>query len=165
MFLELAKMRRSVRAYKKDAVEEEKLLQVLEAGRLAPTACNFQPFVFVVLRGGEVARLKNAYGREWFLNAPAAIVVCCDREKSWKRGDGKDYGDVDAAIAMDHMILAAAELGLGTCWIGAFNAEQASAALGLGQHIDPVVMTPLGYPAETPAARQRKKLDEIVTWG
>ncbi len=165
MFLELAQQRRSIRAYKKTPVEADKLEKVLEAGRCAPTACNWQPFYFVVLRGGEVSRLKAAYGRDWFLAAPVAIAVCCDRTKSWKRGDGKEYGDVDAAIAMDHMILAAQELGLGTCWIGAFNANEVSKALGLPRHVEPVVLTPLGYPDQRPDAKPRKELRDLVCWG
>ena len=165
-FLSLAGKRTSIRAYASDPVPEKALEAVLEAGRLAPSACNFQPWYFVVLRGKkEMERLAKAYERPWFLNAPAAIVVCIDTTKAWRRGDGKGYGDVDAAIAMDHMIMAATELGLGTCWIGAFNREEAVKALGLPAHIEPVVMTPLGYPDGEPGAKSRKKPEEILRWG
>lgn len=164
-FLDIVKARRSVRAYERRDVEEEKLMKVLEAGRLAPSACNFQPWVFIVIRKEENRRrLKTAYSKEWFLSAPVIIVVCCDRTKAWVRRDGRKYGDVDAAIAMDHMILQAAELGLGTCWIGAFDEAQARTVLNLPPHLDPVVMTPLGYPAEAPAAKPRKAVDEVVQW-
>jgi nitroreductase len=162
-FLSLVRKRRSVRAYKPDPVPEEMLEQVLEAGRLAPSACNFQPWRFIVLQGeSEVRRLSKSYGREWFLCAPAVIVVCIDRTVSWKRADGREYGDVDAAIAMDHMILAATECGLGTCWIGAFRDDEARKALSLPDTIDPVVMTPLGYPAVEPEPKPRKDKGQIV---
>ncbi|MBD3393826.1 MAG: nitroreductase [Chitinivibrionales bacterium] len=165
MFLELAQRRCSVRSYSDRPVEYAKLTAVLEAGRAAPSAVNYQPCSFVVLRGEEVGRLRASYAREWFLKAPVAIAVCCDRERSWKRSDGKDYGDVDAAIAMDHMILAATELGLGTCWIGAFNAEKAATALNLPPHMDAVVLTPLGYPSGEAELKPRRPLNELVRWG
>ena len=162
-FLDLARARHSVRSYKNDPVPEAMLTQVLEAGRLAPSACNYQPWYFVVLKGKkEVAALSSSYERPWFLAAPVVIVVCIDHTRSWKRGDNKDYGDVDAAIAMDHMVLQATELGLGTCWIGAFNKDAAMNALGLPEQIEPVLMTPLGYPDSQPDAKPRKKLEEIV---
>ena len=164
-YSDLIARRRSIRGYRPEPVEEDQLQQVLDAGRLAPSACNIQPWYFVVVKGDEVKNLAQAYGRDWFSTAPVAIVVCVDRETCWKRADGKDYGDVDAAIAMDHMILAATELGLGTCWVGAFDAEIARKVLNVPDHIDPVLMTPLGYPAKSPDARPRKALEEIVRWG
>jgi nitroreductase len=165
-FLELARLRRSVRAYAPDAVSEAALLQVLEAGRLAPSACNNQPLSFYVLRGTEeVDRLRPAYRRGWPFTAPVLIVVCADHEQAWRRGDGKTYAAVDAAIALDHMILAAAELGLGTCWIAAFDEAAVRSALALPPHVEPIVMTPLGHPAEHPEPRARKSLDELVRWG
>jgi len=165
-FLSLVKKRKSIRAYKPDPVPQKVLDAVLEAGRFAPSACNFQPWYFVVLQGKkEMVRLSNGYKQQWFLHAPAALVVCIDTTKAWKRSDGKAYGDVDAAIAMDHMILAATEQGLGTCWIGAFNREAVSKALGLPAHIEPVVMTPLGYPEGEPETRPRKTMEEIVRMG
>jgi nitroreductase len=164
-FLDIVKARYSVRAYRDVKVEEEKLLKVLEAGRLAPSACNFQPWVFVVVREARNRkRLRAAYDKEWFVNAPVIIAVCCDRKRAWMRFDGKKYGDVDAAIAMDHIILQAAELGLGTCWIGAFNEEEARKALGLPFNLEPVALTPLGYPAAPPGAKDRVPLDSIVKW-
>ena len=140
---------------------------MLEAGRLAPSACNNQPTRFIVVHDEDSRRkLQSVYGREWFLRAPVIIAVCCDRNVSWRRADGKDFGDVDAAIALDHITLAAADAGLGTCWIGAFNAAEAKKALMLPSHIDPIAFTPLGYPgAATPARRSRKALAELVSWG
>ncbi len=164
-FIDLAVLRRSVRNYKADTVEQKKLDLILDAGRVAPSACNIQPLKFILLVGEEVWRLESVYGRDWFLNAPAVIVVCCDQTRAWKRSDGKSYGDVDAAIAMDHMILQATELGLGTCWIGAFDEFELRKALELPDHVEPVVMTPLGYPVELPDIRVKKGLDELVCRG
>ena len=165
-FFELVKKRHSVRGYLDKPVEDSLLEKVLEAGRLAPSACNNQPWVFIVLKDqASRSKLESVYSRNWFLRAPVIIAVCCDRSVSWKRADGKDYGDVDAAIALDHMTLAATEAGLGTCWIGAFNAAQARNILKLPDKIDPVAFTPLGYPGNEAAVKKtRKKTDEIVFW-
>ena len=164
-FLELASKRFSVRSFEDRPVEDEKVLKVLEAGRLAPSACNFQPWVFVVVRDPKARQtLKAAYGKDWFVNAPVVIAVCCDRTRAWIRNDGTKYGAVDAAIAMDHMILQATELGLGTCWIGAFSEEEARKALGLPFNIEPVLLTPLGYSLQKEPQKQRRPLEEIVRW-
>ena len=163
--LEVIKQRQSIRAYEAREVEEEKLMTVLEAGRRAPSAVNFQPWVFIVVRkASSRAKLKGVYDREWFLLAPCIIVVCVDHQRAWKRSDGRSYADVDAAIALDHMILTATELGLGTCWIGAFNREEAQRVLGLPSTIEPLLLTPLGYPVGTPPRKERLPLDQIVHW-
>jgi nitroreductase len=162
-FLDLVHKRFSVRAYEPAPVPEESLAAVLEAGRLAPSAANKQPWHFVVVR--DAARrqeLGAAYGREWFWKAPAIIVVCVEPAKAWVRADGKNYADVDGAIAMDHMTLCAADLGLGTCWIGAFDTARLRRVLGLPAGVEPVAMTPLGKPAEPVRAKSRKALKEII---
>jgi nitroreductase len=164
-FLELVKKRYSVRNYLEKPVEDLYLEKVLEAGRLAPSACNNQPWVFIVIKDEDSRKkLATVYKREWFLRAPVIIAVCCDRTASWRRADGKDYGDVDVAIALDHMTLAAADAGLGTCWIGNFNAAEAGKVLMLPLHIDPVAFTPLGYPEQTAVKKSRKKTEEIIYW-
>ena len=171
-FLELAEKRRSVRAYKADAVPEELMQQVLEAGRLAPSACNKQPWRFIVVRGETTRRaLGAAYAREWFWKAPVVIAVCILPKEAWVRSfDGKNYAMVDGALAMDHMQLAAAELGLGTCWIGAFDPAAAREILGLPDGVELVGMTPLGFPdvEANPRVRSRRPLGETVLkerWG
>ncbi|NLW00217.1 MAG: nitroreductase [Clostridiales bacterium] len=168
-FLELAKKRYSCRRYKRQPVEKEKLEQVFEAARVAPSACNFQPFYFVVVTDGELKnKVASCYGGQWIKNAPAIIVACGDRSRSWKRFDGKDHCDVDTAIAVDHITLAAAELGLGTCWICAFDAARCREVLNLPEHIEPIVLLPIGYPDDKadPDRHQtrRKKLEELVFW-
>jgi len=161
--MEAIRQRRSIRAYKPDAVPEEVLLEVLEAARLAPSAGNRQPWLFVVVRSPEVKeRLHAAYGAEWFFQAPVIICACGSPECAWTRSDGRCYCDVDIAIAMDHLILAAWEKGLGTCWVGAFDPAKVTEALDLPGDFAPIVMTPLGYPAEVPGAKPRKALADIT---
>lgn len=170
-FLELARARRSIRAYQSTPVEEEKLNAVLEAGRLAPSACNLQPWGFVVVRDpAERGRLKAVYDKAWFYEqAPVVVAVCCETGAAWvRKKDGKNHGEVDCAIAVDHMTLCAQDLGLGTCWICAFDPVAARELLGLPQGVEPVAFFPLGYPAEEGRPKQRKDLAQVVhygTWG
>jgi nitroreductase len=165
-FSELIQRRYSVRAYKPDPVEEEKLAQVLEAARLAPTAANRQPFQLIVIRtAGREAELERIYGRAWFTQAPLVICACGIPSQGWVRGsDGKNYTDVDVAIVMDHLILAAADLGLGTCWVAAFNPTAAREVLGLPDGVEPIAFTPLGYPADEPRPKKRKPLSDLVRY-
>jgi nitroreductase len=165
-FSELIAKRYSVRAYRPDQVEDEKLQKVLEAARLAPTACNLQPFQLVVVHTeGRKEELKRIYKANWFSDAPIVICVCAVLSEAWVRSfDSKKHGDVDATIAMDHLILAATELGLGTCWIAAFNPEAAKEVLGLPEGVEPIIFTPLGYPADSPREKTRKALSELVRW-
>jgi len=162
-FLELAVKRGSIRAYKTEPVPEDLLAKVLEAGRLAPSAANKQPWHFVVVRDEQVRqRLQQAYARDWFWKAPVILVVCTEPNHGWIRQDGKNYSSVDGAIAMDHMTLCAADLGLGTCWIGAFVTAKVKEILGLPDGIEPLAMTPLGTPAAEPRPKVRKDLKDIV---
>jgi nitroreductase len=164
-FRELVRKRYSVRAYKPDPVEEEKLEQVLEAMRLAPTAVNRQPFQFVVINTkGREAELRRIYHRGWFVQAPLIICACGVPAQNWVRSDGKNYNDVDVAIAMDHLVLAATDLGLGTCWIAAFDPAAAREVLGLPDGVEPVAFTPLGYAADQPRTKERKALKELVRY-
>ena len=164
-FLELARQRYSVRSYKPDPVEQEKLKRVLEAARLAPTAVNFQPFQLIVVHTvNREAELLEIYNKTWFVQAPIVICICGLLEKSWIRKDGKNYNDVDVAIVMDHLILAATAEGLGTCWIGAFDPVAARNALGLPEGVEPIAFTPLGYAKDQPPAKKRKPLAELVRY-
>jgi nitroreductase len=163
-FLDLIKKRRSVRDYLDTPVPDELLEQILEAGRWAPSACNLQPWVFIVIRDPVVRQsMKQVYARDWFLGAPVILAVCCDRAASWKRGDGKDFGDIDSAITLDHITLAAAEAGLGTCWVGNFNPGPTRELLCIPEHIVPVALTPIGYHGpQPPRPKSRKPLEELV---
>lgn len=162
-FFELVEKRYSVRAYKPDQVEREKLERVLEAARLAPTAANRQPFrIIVVATEGRKEELRRVYSREWFIQAPYIIALCAVPVEAWVRRDGRNYGVVDATIVMDHLILAAAALGLGTCWIAAFDEPAAREVLGIPPAWDPVALTPLGSPADEWKPKKRRPLDELV---
>ena len=162
-FSQLIESRYSVRAYKPDPVEDDKLAQVLEAARLAPTAVNRQPFQLIVIHtAGREEDLKRIYGKDWFVQPPLLICACGLPGRGWVRSDGKSYTDVDVAIVMDHLILAATNLGLGTCWIGAFNPAAAREVLGLPDDVEPIAFTPLGYPADQPRAKKRQPLSELV---
>ena len=162
-FLELASKRSSIRGYTAGDIDDSALKQILEAGRVAPSAANQQPCHFIVVRDPQQKQaLKDAYAKEWFWNAPAIIVVCIEPHKAWTRMDGKNYATVDGAIAMDHMTLCATDLGLGSCWVGAFDSAKVKKILGLPEGIEPLAMTPLGKPAAEPRPKKRKTMDEML---
>jgi len=157
-------LRRSIRKYKSDPVEKGKLERILEAGRLSPSAVNKQPWHFIVVRDPSVREsLRASYGQSWFVNAPLIIVVCADPSSAWVRRDGEEFWKVDAAIALQNMILCATEEGLGTCWIGAFSEEPARRALKIPEKIRIAAMTPLGYADESKEpVSDRKPLKKIT---
>ncbi len=162
-FYEVINKRRSIRAYKKDPVEDSKLSRILNAARLAPTAANRQPYSLIVVKDEETKlKLKDAYSQEWFFTAPVIVCACALPDDAWKRNDGKGYVDVDVAIAMDHLILAASAEGLGTCWIAAFKPEVVREVLNIPDNMEPLVLTPLGYPETIPEPTFRKPLEEMV---
>jgi nitroreductase len=162
-FHDLIRARHSVRGYIPDPIPEEVLLRVLEAGRLAPTACNLQPIQLVVVTDPETrARMQAANRHDWFWSAPVILVGCAEPAKAWTRGDGWNAAEVDLAIVMDHVILAATQEGLGTCWVCAFNEANAKAILGIPPEVRVVAMTPLGYPSAPPRPTARKHLGELV---
>lgn len=165
-FLELVGARYSVRSYRPQAVERAKVEYLLECARLAPSAVNFQPWRFIVAESEEArAALRRCYHREWFAEAPLCIAVCADESASWKRAsDGRDHADVDAAIAAEHICLAAAEQGLGSCWVCNFDVALCREALRLPATLRPVALIPIGYAADAPATKKRKPMEEIVEW-
>ncbi len=166
-FLDLVKQRTSVRDFSEKPVEKEKLDYIMEAARLAPSAVNYQPWSFFILEEKEkVLELSEAYNRDWFKTAPACIVACGNHQESWKRKDGKDFCDVDVAIAVTHLIMAATEMELGTCWVCNFDKEMCIDMLKLPEHIEPVALIPIGYPANPDVflnnEKKRKSIDDIV---
>ncbi|MDR1340290.1 MAG: nitroreductase family protein [Prevotellaceae bacterium] len=163
-FIELATKRFSARKYLAKKVEPEKLQQILEAGRIAPTACNNQPFKLLVIESDEgLEKLKKAYKA---FGAPLAIIVCSDREQCWKRPfDRKKSGDIDASIVTDHIMLQATELGLGSVWVCNFDPEIIRKEFNIPDNLEPVNLLMAGYSAdEAPNPRHfiRKSMDEIT---
>ncbi len=166
-FIELATQRSSVRNFEAKPVEKEKLLYVLEAARIAPSAANFQPWKFLVVTDPEILKSVHAlYHREWLVTAPAIIVAMGDHNKGWHRKtDGKDFTDIDVAIAVDHLTLAATEQGLGTCWICNFDAEKCSAIFNAPDNIEMIALIPIGYPVIEPRlVKKRVPIDQLVHW-
>ena len=166
-FLELAKSRYSVRNFLNKPVDKEKLMYVLEAARIAPSAVNFQPWQFIVITENEpLKKIKSTYSRNWINAIPACIVVLGDHKQGWHRSsDGKDHTDIDAAIAITHITLAATEVGLGTCWVCNFDTEKCVELFNLPDNLEPIALVPIGYPEndEIPE-KKRKSIDEIVHW-
>jgi nitroreductase len=165
-FLALARARYSCRSYRSDLVPDEQLGRVLEAMRLAPTACNRQPFRVYVLRTSEHrAGLQRCYRRDWFLSAPLVIFMVALLDRAWCHRDGSNLGVVDATIAFDHLILAAAAEGLGSCWMAAFDELAVRQLLLLPDSAKPVAMSPLGFPADAPPPKERTALENLVQFG
>ena len=167
-FFELAQNRYSVRSYQNTPIEDEKLKLILEAGRVAPTACNYQPQKIYVAKSAD-ARAKLASVCRFTFDAPVILVVCYDRTRDWKNKlqPGYESGETDAAIVCTHMMLEAAELGIGSCWVGYFNAEQVAEVLGLPENMTVSALLPIGYPADDakplPLHTQYRDPDDIVT--
>jgi len=164
-FKRVIQERFSVRNYRDQPVAESLILELLEMVSLAPSAVNFQPWHFIVITEKErLQEIWPVYHRQWFQTAPVVIVACVNHEQSWKRSsDGKDFGDVDVAIAVDHLTLAATSLRLGTCWICNFDVPLSKKILHLPGFLEPLALIPLGYPAAEIPEKKRKGLKEIIS--
>ncbi len=164
-FIKLAKERHSVRKFSDKKVEQDKINLILEAGRIAPTACNNQPQRILVLENKEeLEKLKDC--TPCHFDAPLAILVCYDNTISWKRPfDNKDGGEIDASIVTSHMMLEVTELGLGTTWVGHFDPAAMIKAFDLPENIIPVALLPIGYPSEdsVPHPNHNKRLEKSET--
>ena len=148
-FLDLVKQRYSCRSYQEKSVEQKKLDYVMECVRFAPSAVNKQPWMFRMVKN-EVnkAKLQECYNREWFATAPMYIICSILHDEEWVRSDGKHHGDIDIAIAVEHLCLAA-------------TAEKCKQLFGLGDNEEPAVLIPIGYAADEPKEKKRKKIEEI----
>jgi nitroreductase len=159
-FMDVVRKRRSIRKYRPDPVPQAEIDYVLEAARLAPSWGNKQCWRYIVVT--DEALRKRISLRESTAAAPAIVVACADPALSGNR-DGKPYFMLDVGIGMEHLVLAAAERGLGTCWLGGqFDEKVVKEALGVPENVRVVAMTPLGYPDEDPAPRDRKPAGELV---
>jgi nitroreductase len=166
---EAIKKRRSIRKYLPRKVENDKLDRVLEAGRLAPSAKNLQEWRFVVVRDeGRRKRLAEAAKGHTFVGEAPVVIAACATVTDYVMTCGQLTYPIDLAIALEHMVLAAAAEGLGTCWIGAFYEEEVKKILNIPPEVRVVALLPLGYPDESPHPRPRKEIGEIVafeSWG
>lgn len=165
-FLQLAQARYSVRRFKPQPVSQQDIDKILQAGHYAPTACNLQPQRVYVFDTEEKMRLVRKCTRSHF-NAPAALLVCYDENACWQREyDGKRSGEVDASIVATHMMLEAADIGVGTTWVMHFIPEAVTTEFALPQNIVPVALLVMGYPADdaapSPGHTQYKDPSEIV---
>lgn len=168
-FLDLVKKRSSIRNFSTKPIEKEKLDYLLEAVRFSPSAVNFQPWSFIVIQDTEkIKKLSECYPRDWFRTSPVCIVACGNHTQSWHRKDGKDHCDIDIAIAVTHMVLAATELQLGSCWVCNFDEKKCCEILNLPEGIEPIALIPIGYPSDPSVFEnnmaKRKTIDEIVKW-
>jgi len=169
---ELIRERRSIRKYLDKPVEKEKISTILEAARLAPSACNAQPWRFIVISDektlGDI-RAKGLGGtvvpNNWAKSAPVIIIACAETKffthALGERVKNVQWHLIDIGISMEHMALKAVELGLGTCYIGWFNEKELRKALNIPGNWKVECILTLGYPAEIPEAMPRKALNEI----
>ncbi len=161
--LDSIRHRKSIRAFKRDEVERGKLEEVLEAGRLAPSAKNRQQWKFIAVTSPEALKaLSECTVMKFVAQAPAAVIVCAGEEYVMRCG--VEATVVDASIAMSFMLLAADELGLSTCWIGSFDSASLRERFGIPEGWRPIALTPIGYAAEEGRPRSRKAFSEVVSF-
>ena len=164
---EAIKERRSIRSFTTENISDKAVKQLIEAARWAPTAGNTQPLELVVVRDPEIKRGLSAaaLNQNFIQKAPVVFVVCADMTRS-KKGYGsrgeKLYSIQDTAAATENILLAAHELGLATCWIGAFNEKDAAKVIYAPKNTKPLAIVPVGYPAEKPSVPKKRTADEIV---
>jgi len=159
--------RRSIRAYKNDPIPQEVLIRVLDAARWAPSGKNLQPWKFIVVRDKDLReKLATASAQQHFMaEAPVIVVACGYPDECYAHmGRYMKSWSVDVSIALEHLILQAQEEGLGTCWIGSFEEDEVKALLYVPREVRVLALTPLGYPAESPLAKTRKPLEEIISY-
>lgn len=149
-------------------VDRDLVGAVIDAARIAPSACNRQPWKFLVVND-EQSRdiIAMAYNRDWIRTAPAYIIALGDHNAAWHRADAKDHTDVDVAIAVEHICLAATALGLGTCWVCNFDPHIIVDGFNIPEGLEPIAILPIGFPApDCPVpVKTRKSADEIIQWG
>ena len=162
-FFDVVNGRYSTRAYEDKPVEEEKLHKILDAARLAPSASNRQEWRFIVVRDAEKRRkLADIAHKQAFVGQAPVVLAACAVTDNHLMACGQLCYPIDLAIALEHVALAATALGLGTCWIGAFDEAAAKKLLGVPADVRIVQLMPLGYPSDKPRPKTRMRLDEIV---
>jgi nitroreductase len=166
-FFSVLKHRHSVRAFKEDEIEKEKVDRIIAAAMLAPSAGNLQAYLIFVVKNKEAKKkiASACYGQDFVAIAPLLLVFCADRERSYQKYEERGYelySTQDATIAAAYAQLAAAAEGLGSVWVGAFDPLEVSRIMELEPHVVPVVLLPVGYAAEQPRMRERRPVNEIV---
>ena len=161
-FFEAISNRRSIRKYQDKNIETEKILKILEAARLAPSAMNRQPYQLFVISDKEIlSKINSVCNQDW--KAPIIIAMVSVPKEAWVRDDGEEFWKADAAIALNQVSLAAFAEGLGTCWIAAFKENQVKEILGVDSDSRIPFLSPLGYPAENKGPiTNRKTIEAIV---
>ncbi len=164
---EAIKNRRSIRSYKKQDLPQETINQLVDAARVAPSAGNAQSWAFVLATEQKTKQALStaAYDQKWLAEAPAVFVVCADMqraEESYGERGKSLYCFQDTSAAIENILLAATALGLGACWMGAFREEEIRKVINAPPHMKPVALIPVGYPNESPRARNRRPASEIV---
>lgn len=147
--------RRSARRYTSDSVPEEVMKNILEAGRLAPSATNAQPWHFIVVTDTEKKRALSKGRYNWLIKDSAFTVVGCGKKRS-------HWSTIDVTIALENMVIAAEAQGLGSCWVGDFKENEVKKLLGIPDDLKVICLVAFGYPAEKPSRRPKKSLEEIV---
>ena len=161
-FTDVIKNRRSHRKFKEDIVEDEILERIIEAARLAPTWSNKQGARYIIVKNKALIKeIADATNQKWIENVPMLIVVCISPSRSGKNLSNLEYFTVDAAICMEHIVLAATNEGLGTCWVGLFNEDKIKEALSIPEKVRVIAFTPLGYSKYTPREQSRKPIEHI----
>jgi nitroreductase len=166
-FFEVIKNRRSIRSFKKQALPQEVINQLIDAARLAPSAGNVQSWAFVLATKPETkqALAVAAFGQKWLGEAAAVFVVCADMKRAEDSYDERGrtlYCIQDTSAAVENILLAATALGLGACWMGAFHEDEIAKVVNAPDGMRPVALIPVGYPNESPRARSRRPAAEVV---
>ena len=147
-FMDVIATRKSVRSYSDEEIEEEKFTKIFEAARMAPSWANKQCWSYILVKDKKkIKKLSSGLVNSWMKHAKAIIVACGDPKKSGTR-NGMDYYLIDVAISMEHLVLAATDLGLGTCWIAAMDREEVKEILDIPRDHYVATVTPLGYPLD-----------------
>ena len=166
MVLEAIKKRQSVRSYQEKEIPEEVLQEILEAGRLAPSAYNHQDWKFIVVKDKKLIKklVTACLNENQFIGEAPVVIAGCTTNPDRVMPNGEHCYPIDLAIALDHMSLQATSLGLGTCWIGVYSQDQVKDILDVPKNIRIVALMPVGYPKELGSKRGRKSLSDIVCY-
>jgi nitroreductase len=166
-FFELVNRRYSCRNFSDAPVSRDVINAVLETARVAPSACNRQPYKFLVIDSPELCKVVyGCYNRSWICTTSTFIIAVGNHNEAWHRDyDDKDATDIDVAIAVEHICLAATSLKLATCWVCNFQKSILIKGLDIPEGWEPIVVIPIGYPADSEPEKTRKQIEDIVKWG